>query len=298
MLGRPPMVPQLDVSGGQLADGRLVPRLSDRAVALIAAAFSRIAVFVAAFCAAKYLRYPGHRQALHRGLRGLLTEPWLLKDATWFIAIAKHGYVDKHSATAFFPLYPLLVRLVALPTDQHYLAAGIIVSLACYAGAMVALYCLAADLWNTRVAAITVMFISVFPTALVFDAAYSESLFLLLTVVCLLLAQRDHWLLAGLAGLLASLTRSTGLLLLPPLLLIYARQQGWTWRHVSLAWPRDRRLASLLLVPAGLLLYVGYLWWRFGQPLLFLSAERTHWGRRLDWPFVDVWRRWRGSCTR
>ncbi len=68
-------------------------------------------------------------------------------------------------------------------------------------------------------------------------------------------------------------------------------QQGWTWRHVSLAWPRDRRLGSLLLVPVGMLLYVGYLWWHFGQTLLFLSAERHHWGRRLDWPFVDVWRR-------
>jgi hypothetical protein len=284
------MVPQLDVSGGQRVDGRLVPRLSDRTAALVAATVSRLAVFVAGFGAAKYLRYPGQRRAASHGLRGLLSEPWLLKDATWFISIARHGYADKHDATAFFPLYPLLVRLVALPTDQHYLAAGVILSLACYAGAMIALYCLAADVWDTRVAAITVMFISVFPTALVFNAVYSESLFLLLTVGCLLAAEREHWLLAGLAGLLACLTRSAGLLLLLPLLLIYARQRGWTWRHVSLSWPRDRRLASLLLVPMGLLVSVAYLWWRFGQPLLFLSAERHRWGRRLDWPFVDVWR--------
>lgn len=290
MLDWPPMAPQLDVSGSPHVEGRLLPRLSDRAAALTVAALSRLAVFVAAFLSVKYLHYPGHHNALKSGFRGLLGAGWMHKDATWFIAIARGGYASKHQSTAFFPLYPLLVRLVALPTAQHYLAAGIIVSLVCYAGAMVALYCLVADLWDTRVAAITVMFISVFPSALVFNAVYSESLFLALTVVCLLCAQRGHWLGAGLAGLLASLTRSTGLLLVPPLLLIYAGQQGWTWRHVSLAWPRDRRLASLLLVPVGLGLYVAYLWWRFGRPLLFLSAERHHWGRRLDWPFVDVWR--------
>ena len=59
----------------------------------------------------------------------------------------------------------------------------------------------------------TVVFLSVFPTAFFFQAIYSESLFLLLSVACFLAARRGRWALAGAAGFLASLTRNTGLLL-------------------------------------------------------------------------------------
>ena len=35
---------------------------------------------------------------------------------------------------------------------------------------------------------------------------------------------------------------------------------------------------------------MGYLWARFGDPLLFSKAEREYRHRSLHWPWVDVWR--------
>ena len=58
--------------------------------------------------------------------------------------------------------------------------------------------------------------ISVFPVAFVFSFIYSESLFLLVTLTAFYYARRGSWALAGAAGLMATLTRSSGLLLFCP----------------------------------------------------------------------------------
>jgi hypothetical protein len=255
---------------------------------------SRVAVVIAVAVWARYLHYRGHHAALESGLPGLLVRPWTHRDAVWFAAIAGHGYV-KNDSPAFFPLYPLLVRAGSLVLDHRVYVAGMVVSLVAYGLAMVVLYKLTTALADTRAAALAVTLISVAPLAFVFSAVYSESLFLLCTVASLWFAQSRRWALAGLAGLAATLTRSSGLLLFLPLLVLYGEQRGWTWRSIKPEWPRDLRIAWTLLVPAGLLAYMAYLWARFGDPRLFSEAERRHWKRVLDWPWVDVWRGLRAS---
>ena len=171
-----------------------------------------------------------------------------------------------------------------------------LLSLACYAAAMVLLYRLAAAEFDTRTAALSVAFISVFPTAVSFGVVYSESLFLLLCLAAFVFGRRDNWALAGLAGLLAVATRSSGLVLAPALLVLYAQQRGWSLADVSLR-RRDARLAWLLLVPAGLAAFMAYLWWRRGNPLAFSAAEHAHWGRALAWPWLDPLRGLHASLT-
>lgn len=271
-------------------------RLSDRAIAVIVAVGSRAAVVVAIALWARYLSYHGHRAALAAGLRGLLIRPYTHRDAVWFASIAQHGY-ERTDSPAFFPLYPLLMRAVSVVLADKTYVAGMVVSLVAYGLAMFVLYKLATELADTRVAAVTVTLISVAPVAFVFNAVYSESLFLLLTVTCLWLAQTRRWVLAGLAGLAAALTRSSGLLLLLPLLVLYGSQQGWTWNRIRPRWPRDLGLAWTLLVPTGLLAYMAFLWARFGNPRLVTEAERRHWKRTLEWPWVDVWRGLRGAVN-
>src|SRR5260370_2289377 len=46
-------------------------------------------------------------------------------DAPWDLGIAQAGYFSQQ-ATAFFPLYPLLVRLVGTMIGGHSLAAGLL----------------------------------------------------------------------------------------------------------------------------------------------------------------------------
>ena len=57
---------------------------------------------------------------LHRGdLDNLLGK----SDGVWYLGIAQHGYRPM-SSLAFFPLYPLLIRLFSLP-DLSYLGAAL-----------------------------------------------------------------------------------------------------------------------------------------------------------------------------
>ena len=273
------------VGAGGRDDGR---PLSDAGEAAIVAALTRVAVAVAVIAAA-YIAYRYGDQAGGL-LRRLLVTPWTRKDAGWFVHIARDGYGGAPGRPAFFPLYPLLVRITSILTLGNFWVAGLAVSLACYAGAMVLLFRLAAAEASSRAAARTVVLISVFPTAFVFSAVYSESLFLLLTVATFFFARRRRWVVACIAGFLATLTRSSGVVLIVPLLLMFADQQGWVARRPSLSRRDDLRVAWLLLVPAGLAAYMVYLWATLGDAMRFVEVQRTYWHRTTTWPWVDVWR--------
>ena len=220
------------------------------------------------------------------GALGRLFDPWAAWDGMWFTAIARTGY-EAPEAPAFFPLYPALVRLVAMPV-RSYAAAGVIVSIACAAAAMVVLYRMVAARYDSRIAAWTVAFLSLCPASFFFQAVYTESLFLLLVVGAVALAEHGRWAFACAVGGLAALTRNTGVLLCVPLFLVYAERHQWKLRGEHLEWPRDVRLTWLGLVPAGLIAYMGFLWWRVGDPLAFSTAQLA-WARSLAWPFVTVW---------
>ena len=262
-----------------------------------------------------FMRDPAHIEVFTGFARRLL-EPWANWDGVWFIRIAAAGYHSHAFSQAFFPLYPLAVRVVAPLAGDFYVVAGVVVSLACYAGAMVLLYRLALLERGSRVALWSVVFISVFPTAFFFQAVYSESMFLLLTLLSFSAGRRGRWWLAGVAGLLAALTRSSGLLLLLPLAVMWWEQRrgapvrlpgGPAEETAPLAGsasptgaassagvrqaPRRPSILSLgwlLLVPAGLGLYMAYLWRAFSDPFLF-SAVQGFWGRRSSLPPAAVW---------
>ncbi len=249
---------------------------------------TRLAVMVAAATGA-YLTHRYSGSFLH-GLGELAISPWARKDAGWFVHIAEDGYGPNTARTAFFPLYALIIRWVGILTLGHYRLAGMLSSITCYAGAMVLLYRLTLREAGDRAASASVVLISVFPTAFVFTAIYSESLFLLLTIGAFALADRGRWALACLAGFLAALTRSTGVILLVPLFLLYAQRRNW-WRGQSRwSWSEDVRLAWLLLIPAGLATYMAYLWARFGDATLFIEAQKVTWHRSLGWPQAEMWR--------
>src|SRR5688572_16522782 len=67
-------------------------------------------------------------------------------DSGWYWDIARHGYyfrADEQSSVAFFPLYPMLVRLAAAPFgggDQATWVAAILVSFGAYVLALIALH--------------------------------------------------------------------------------------------------------------------------------------------------------------
>lgn len=210
---------------------------------------------------------------------------WNHWDATRYLQIAQYGYQSRFDY-AFSPLFPLLIAGIGhVLGSWSYLAAGMVLSNAALLAALFVIYHLACDQSGEQVARRTLLYLCIFPSALFFFAAYNESLFLLLTAGLFLALRRQRWWLAGLLGLLASLTRTTGVLLVLPYL-----YELWLARE-SVTSSLRKFLSSalpILLIPLGTALYCIYCWVQTGDPFIF-STVQPHWGRHLSWPWQGIW---------
>jgi Gpi18-like mannosyltransferase len=215
------------------------------------------------------------------GLLDRLFQPFANWDGTWYIRIANQGY-HKVGSWAFFPFYPWLLHGTADATHGQYVVAGMALSIAAALAAAVVLYLLVEGDYGRRVALWSVAFLAFFPTSIFLQAVYTESLFLLASVACLLWARRGRWELAGLAGMLAALTRNTGVLLLVPVLLFYGSSINWRWRKA------DLHVLWSLLIPVGLASYMVYQWAVRGHPFLF-NTSQDMWRRHLASPFTSLY---------
>ena len=205
-----------------------------------------------------------------------LWHAWYRWDSGLYTAIASNGY-DAAWRTAFFPLFPLLERGVAFLTHDPFIA-GLIISNLAGLGMLVVLYRLVQEDFNPEWAFRTVLYFSVFPTAFFFAAAYNESLFLVLTLLSFYHMRRGNWWLAGLFGLLASLTRSAGLVLFLPFCYEYLRQHHFSSKNI-----RFDSMSSLG-IPAGLAIFALYCYYRF-HDLLSFSHALVYWDRHLHGPW-------------
>lgn len=158
------------------------------------------------------------------GLGNLIVEPLRHWDGLWYALIATEGYggTTETARAAFWPLYPWLMSLGSQLTGWPVEVVGYVISNLAFAGALILLYRLVRLDFDVQVARRALWALALFPTALFFTAVYTESLFLVLVIGALLAARQGHWLAAGLVGALAALTRSYGVLLgLPFLILLY-----------------------------------------------------------------------------
>lgn len=230
---------------------------------------------------------------------GTLLSTWDHWDANWYIRISQRGYYDIQP-TAFFPLYPILIKAVTLVVGQRYaLLAAMLVSNGAALGAFVGMGLLAANEDGTERAAPAMRMLAVYPLAFFLAAPYTEALFVAFSAFSLFLMRRGHWRWASVCAMLAALTRPTGAILYLPLLWEFARQHGWLraewllhggWRATL----DDLRRLPLLVdlacvlasVPAGFVLFAGFLWRRFGHPLIFLHVQDYFWHRQN----VPIWR--------
>jgi hypothetical protein len=141
--------------------------------------------------------------------------------------------------------------------------------------------------YNRHVAQRATFYISIFPTAIFFSAVYTESLFFCLTVASFYYIRERKWVLAGVIGFFAALTRVEGVLLAVPFFIEWVGVLYANGREIA-RWPMDyviRPIVGQLLIPLGLAVYMGYLWVLRGDPLYF-SHVQIHWGRHLAPPWV------------
>ena len=211
---------------------------------------------------------------------------WLRFDGNWYVLIASRGYwfegVDVQGPVAFFPAYPTLLWALHAVTGVSVKLLGTIVTVVCGAGALVFVHRWFADRLDDRVARIALVTMLVYPYAFyLFGAVYGDALFLLAAVGAFLLLERDHTVLAGLAGAVATATRPVGVALVVGLVAValwrrHAVERAEGHRVPRVVWNRLRLAdGGVLLSLAGLLGYVVYLGVRFGHPLAFQQVQQA-----------------------
>jgi hypothetical protein len=270
---------------------------------------------------------PGVTRGFGR-LGDLLAAPVARWDSAWYLVIAHYGYRPELGAytsarDAFFPLYPLGLHTLS-DLGLAAVPAGVALSLAAFA---VALYCLhrlttlelagSGRLGGGETAGLAVLVTALAPMAFYFSAVYSESLYLALSVGLFLCARRGRWAWVGVLGALAAATRSSGLVLALPALMLYLygpradrppdrdppspRRPVGGGRARALLSGAGRRLGAcrpryelrpdilwLVLLPAGLGLYMAYLGLSGGDTLAPFHAQGV-WGRHFAGPYGGIW---------
>ncbi|WCE03996.1 mannosyltransferase family protein [Pseudoxanthomonas sp. JBR18] len=208
-------------------------------------------------------------------------------DAGWYASIAQSGYearpfdTSQQANWAFFPLHPLLWRLLTATGISPALAGLLLANLLFFVG-MVQLHRWMQLKAGASVADRATLCLAMFPTAYFFSLPWTESLFLFLSASILVGLQRGRWGAAALAGSLVTGTRAIGVLF-APLAWMMARQDartGWVQRWI---WPACYGL--------GLIVFMSILWHKTGNALAFSDIQIT-WGRGGGGGMTKELRRW------
>ncbi len=226
-------------------------------------------------------------------LGNLLFRSWLHWDAAWYVSIARDGYfyrgTEEQSSVAFFPLFPVLMRIVseAIPFVDRadaLIIAGMLVANLSFLLCLLLIYRLTKKLFSEHpqsdlIAKSATFSLMLFPSSVFFVSPYSESVFLLMVLLSFYALEKGNWLLAGVFGALAAFGRLSGVTLVLPLAIEFLRRCRKTRKNL---W----QILYLGIIPLGLIAYMGYLNQHFGEPLAFLRAvSAPHWRQipRAPW---------------
>ncbi|GJF29412.1 membrane protein [Kitasatospora sp. NE20-6] len=210
-------------------------------------------------------------------------------DGWWYQNVAQVGYDPKllpdtggfftiqQNSSAFFPLYPGLVRLVSDGTGLGLYGAGMLVSVVSSFAAAAGIYAVVSHLGGHRAGVIAAAVWGAFPGAAVAWAVYTESLFVALAAWACYFTMTRQWPNAALVAFTAGLSRPASMTLIAGVALaaagaLYRRRDG-------VAGP----LAAILLPPLAFFGYTGWVGWRMGHWDGYLTLQRGGWLHFFDW---------------
>lgn len=186
---------------------------------------------------------------------------WATWDAQHYLYLAREGYTAGHISSAFWPLWPLLVRLIARGLALSELTSSLLLANLLAIAATAGLWKLVngrAGERGPRVADRTILLLLSFPSAFFLSLPYSESFFLALVIALFLALENDRLGWASVVAALLPLARPVGLFLLVPLAVwSYGKlRDASATSAASARVPSRRRIVALLAAPIlGALLY-------------------------------------------
>lgn len=226
---------------------------------------------------------------------------WVRWDANNYIRIATlgyDGYYENGMATTlvFFPLYSWIMKLFHLfiPSIE---ACGLIVSSICYGLGCVFLHALVSIDYNEKIAKRAVILISVFPFSFFFGAIMPESVFFFTGCACMYFARRRRFVVSGIFGALASLSRMQGLLLA----VFFVTEWLNAYKPFALIRKKDfsnlcknifTKLTPVLIMPVGTLIYLYQNYKVTGDAFKFLEYQEAVWSQHAQYFGVTVADNW------
>ncbi len=209
---------------------------------------------------------------------------WKHWDAEHFLNLAQAGYTpvgENRFLIVFFPLYPALIALFNIVFGDYLFSAFVASGVASVALGLLFRELVRLD-YSEKIAQFSVLFLFIFPTSYFLHIPYTESLFLALTIGCFLAARKRSWIIAGIIGALACLTRVNGLILIAALAFEVWEEYRETRRF-------NGKWLALLLIPAGFGAYLFLNYQVTGNPTMFMVYQREHWAKYIRFPAYGIW---------
>ena len=206
----------------------------------------------------------------YQPVSNVLLFPWANFDGVYYLSIAGSGYTKDNAG--FLPLFPLFIHLVSsffgvtktFGAVQFFIA--FFIANICFFLSLIFFYKLVRLDYSNKIAIMSIIFFLVFPTSFFFGSIYSESLFLLLSLLSFYFARKKQWILASIFGMLLGITRVVGISIFPALLYEFFQQEK-TIKNV--------RALPLLIIPAGIANYAFFNLSQWGDAFRFLHVHGT-----------------------
>ena len=235
---------------------------------------------------------------LYADSNNIILDGLIRHDSWWYQNIVTQGYNMGDAATqtqgnvAFFPLYPVAVKMIAAVTGNVFFS-GVLVSNVAFFVTLWYLYGLTRLEFGQDSAERAIFYLASAPTTIFFSAMYTESLYMAFITATFYYACKGHWDKAALLGAFAAATRNTGILAAAVIALEGLYQHGFRFfpsgwskpmliehfkkqiRPILVSWPS---FLAAVFACLGLVAYMTYLTNTFGDPLAFIHVQAT-WGR-------------------
>lgn len=204
-------------------------------------------------------------------------------DGHHYLTIAEFGYY-RMQEYAFFPLYPLLIKITTYLSGS-FLLSGIVINVVCAFLGFLFLYKLMYIEVNKEIAFKTILLLFLFPTSFFFVVVYSEALFFLFTILTFYSLKKEKYFLAALFSGLATATRPLGLAVAAAvfyqLILLTKKKQ----LKYYMSWMRVIGLSIFSV--SGIIFYMAFLFFESSSPFSFLTAQ-SNWNRNPGLPWEGI----------
>ncbi|WP_010681304.1 glycosyltransferase family 39 protein [Acetivibrio cellulolyticus] len=220
----------------------------------------------------------------HSGFVECFDSLWNKWDSLHYLNIAQNGYNstgENARLIVFYPLYPLLVSILSKIVKNSLLASVIVSDLSLGVGCYY-LYKLVQIDFDNSTAMRSIKYLLIYPMSVFFGIAYTESIFIALSIMTLYYLRKEKWFAAGLCGFFAALTKNQGIILFAPAVLEYIISNR-VYQKL-----RDRKFMNILkdfiskgiyvfLIPLGFFVYLSINKVIYGSWNKFLVYQKEGW---------------------